>query len=114
MVANADVTLYRKRYDPDVRDDTWTHTHYTGVHWYGGTGVKLLNNRTQTGDHYTVRIFTPKALDVREGDIVVRGLHEADTPSDIAAESIEQFSVTSVLDNRRGSPCMHHWKLGGG
>lgn len=106
------VTLYRKRYDPVVREDVWSHTQYMRAHWYGGDGLKLLNNRYASDDSYIARIFTQDTIEVHLGDILALGKHEAQAPPCLS-EQVRRFTVTSVVDNRRGSPRVQHWKIGG-
>ncbi|MEG2931628.1 MAG: DUF6751 family protein, partial [Ruthenibacterium sp.] len=106
------VTLYHRQYSESVREDVWSHTQYRGVQLHGGKGVKLVNNRYVTDDSYILRIYTQERISACEGDIVVRGLHDDDTPT-AAQRAEESFRVTSVTDNRRGSARVRHWKIGG-
>ena len=106
------VTLYRKRYDATVRDSRWTNTPYLCAHWYGGTGIKLVNRRISTDDSYLVRIFTDEAIDVQPEDVLALGVQNAKTPSSLPENAL-YFTVLSAVDSRRGSKEMRHWKIGG-
>ena len=111
MIKNADITLYHKEYDPDTRGDQWGFTQYPEVSWYGGQAVSVGENGLNTADKYTVRIFTKDAVKAEAGDIVVKGMISIPITSASQLKAYEKFTVTSVQDNRRGSPGMHHWKL---
>lgn len=106
------VTLYHKRYNKAERDYTWTHTQFPRAYWYGGAGIKLLNNRYVSDDSYTVRIFTQDEIDVQINDVLVLGAHDAPMPSALP-ECAHQFTVANAIDSRRGSPSVQHWKIGG-
>lgn len=117
MLANADITLYHKEYDPMQRTDVWRRSQWPGCNWYGGRSVTVsdggLDASGQRSDVYKVRIPTGQAVQAAPGDIVVRGLFEDERPQEARRKAAESFVVTAVRDDRRGSAPLHHWKLEG-
>lgn len=133
MNTNADITIYNKWYNEDTRLDEWYKTQIPGVNWYGGQAVTVGDNGLLTANQYIVRIPLASAprgkefvspeeyaatdssvLDglwtLKNGDIVARGLVDADDPKDLARE---HFLVVGWSDNRRGSPVIQHWRIDG-
>lgn len=114
MVVNADCTIYHRTFDSKTRTDIWTPIPYPNVSWYGKQAVSVDEKGLNSANHYTVRIFTAATIPVSVGDIIVRGLvaDKVTGPPQLVAK-YECFEITAVRDNRRGSPCMQHWKLEG-
>ena len=113
MRENADITLYHKEYDPATRLDVWKRTQYKAVSWYGRQAATVGDSGLNTADAYTVRIYTGAVATVSIGDIVVRGLFDIADPKKAQKQAQAAFVVTSVSDNRRGSPRMQHWRIEG-
>lgn len=114
MIANADITIYHKAYDPASRLNVWTHTQYVGVNWYGRQQVTVGDSGLNTADSYIVRIPTSADVQVSNGDVVVKGLvSDKITGSSALTSKYMCFTVTSVGDNRRGSPALRHWRIEG-
>lgn len=112
-VANTNLTLYHKIYDPATRLDVWAATWYFGVSWHGGQAVAVEKDGLTTADKYTVRIYTDDPIAAAPGDIVCRGIFDEADPKAARRAAAESFVVTAVRDNRRGSPVLHHWRLEG-
>lgn len=133
MLANADITIFNKRYNEETRLDEWQRTLIFGVEWYGKQAVSVSDNGLLMANQYIVRIplaSAPKGKTflapekcaaqnsnalvdfwtLQSGDVVARGLVDADDPKNIPGE---HFLVTGWADNRRGSPFVQHWRIDG-
>jgi len=131
MIANADITIYNKRYNPATRLDEWRRTQISGVNWYGSQAVTVGDKGLVSASVYKVRIpadsapsgksfaapdvYKAAAADdfaalwtLQGGDIVARGLIDTADPKSITGE---HFTITGWADNRRGG--LPHWKVDG-
>lgn len=112
-IANADLTLYHRVYDPALRADRWTVTQYPGVSWHGGQAATVLQDGLKTADVYTARIYTDGHVAADLEDIVCKGLLTQADPQAARKAAAESFVVTAVGDDRRGGARLRHWRLEG-
>ena len=116
MLANADMTLYHKVYDPETRLDRWIRSQYMGVNWYAQRAVSVGGDGLNTADTLTVQIpatAAPGGFPGAVGDVVVCGLVDMEITGPAQLKGRECFVVTAVRDCRYGSPYLHHWQLEG-
>lgn len=113
MLTNADITLYHKSYNPGARLDEWISTKFHRVNWHAKQAVSVGDKGLNSADTLVVRIPTSDEIEVSPGDIVVRGLIDDRITSPAQLSLYDRFTVTAIRDNRRGSPCMHHWRIEG-
>lgn len=132
MIANADITIYNRRYDKTTRLDTWHRTIIKGVHFYVDNKVSVGDGGLNSADVYKIRIpedaecaksYIPEEeyenvdeafyWTLREDDLVVHGVCDIDIqkPADLKALSKRYCKITSWSDNRFGG--LPHWRIGG-
>lgn len=139
MIANADITIFNKRYVREDRTEKFVGTRIKGVHFYSRKGTASNEKERKTHDTYTIRI--PETADtskkkyvedmeysklddkkypgywtIQRGAIIVRGLVNLETATE--TELKQQFPdviiVTNFTDNRNQcSDYMKHWRIGG-
>ncbi len=150
MRENADITIYRKKYDHNTKDYVWSRIILKNVNWFSGKHGALSSSKY---NRFTVRVFVQNLenqfsfchdplypndntferndsmldsngfylfdengrLDVREGDVIVKNIVTYTLPS-IARENVpsyEIFNVSSVADNRTGTPYVQHYCIEG-
>ena len=113
MTTNADITIYHQVKDEKTRDWKWEPPVQYRVNWHGRQAVSIGDNGLNAADVFTVRIPGNSDVSVSVGDFVIKGLHNDADPVAVARSAAGAFKVTSVTDNRRGSPAVRHWKLEG-
>ena len=134
MITNADITIYNYYIGSD-RLPVYLETQIKGVNWYTKQEVDV-DNGLKSADNYKIRIpvdaytqrkeyidperFKALSLDeakqywtIDNGDYFVKGLHgPVQKESEIRQNNL-CGKVVSWSDNRRGSLCMQHFRLGG-
>ncbi|MEG2020806.1 MAG: DUF6751 family protein [Oscillospiraceae bacterium] len=113
MIKNSDITLYHKSYSEKARTDIWQHTQFMCVSFHGKQAVSVEKSGLNAANVYTVRIYTKQALEIANGDIIVRGLFADESPDLARKKARESFVVTAVIDNRRGSKAVQHFRIEG-
>lgn len=134
MLTNADITLYNYVETPQKQE--WIGTQIRGVSFYTKQETAAEKTGLVSQDSYQIRI--PETADTQgkyfidpdkylllsdgerenywtidNGSIFVKGLHgEIRKESDILNLPYAG-KVVSFSDNRRGSPPMHHFRIGG-
>lgn len=126
---DSDITIFNKRYSPEMRLDEWHRTQLSGVSFYGGQKTSMTDGGRVSSDVYIVRIpedtlagyvpphefnaqGAPGTWTIQSDDIIVKGLYDGDMtrPADILALD-HSFVVTNWYDNRRG--LLSHMKIEG-
>lgn len=132
MLTNADITLYNRYYNKNIRLDEYRRTVIRGVHFYVDNKVTVTTEGLRSADVYKVRI--PVSADsggavfvsardykgewgtwtLQADDYIVRGVLETEIerPAELHKEAEQVFRITSWSDNRFGS--LPHWRVGGG
>ncbi len=115
MLTNADCTIYHKVYDRAAHLDRWERTQYRGVNWYANQAATVGESGLMAADTLTVRIPVSESdtVPAAVGDIIVRGLLDADITQPKELDQHEHYTITAVRDNRRGSIFMQHWRIEG-
>ncbi|MEG0304357.1 MAG: DUF6751 family protein [Oscillospiraceae bacterium] len=113
MTKNSDITLYHKSYNEKARADIWKRAQFMCVCFRGKQGVAVEKKGLNVDNSYTVRIYTKQALEIANGDIIVRGLFADESPDLARKKARESFMVTAVIDNRRGSKAVQHFRIEG-
>ena len=139
MITNADITIYKKQYDPKTRNPYYAMYYIQGVSWYEDNKVTASAGGIVGGNIYKIRIPEEALLNgqaalksylppgeyhtlpgeeqegfwtVENGDYFCKGQgKDVEKPSDLAKQHIPYGQVHSIGDNRhRGLP---HIRLGG-
>lgn len=133
MFTNADVTLYNR---VGTTTPTFHRTHLRGVYFEDTRGQHTSKTGATVADSMLLLIptdvnaggksFTGQkafaaATDkstqwtLAEGDIVVKGIVNDDitTQSNLDKKYDTVRKITSVSDNRQGSPSLQHWEVVG-
>ena len=129
MMENADITVYNHYCDPVTKEEQWKRKQIKSVEWYGSQKVSVSDNGINSADSYTVRVplgqtggfllpekyeGAPGTWTAKAGDIVVRGLLDADIERSSELSGIShRFVMIGWTDNRRGSPRVQHIKIEG-
>ena len=133
MITNADITIYNRKYDKDVRLDIWQRTVIKGAHFYVDNKVSVGDGGLRSAAVYKIRIpedaecertYLPedeyiKAADtsdywtIQEDDIVVHGICEIEIERPAILKELHKryCKITSWSDNRFGG--LPHWRIGG-
>lgn len=115
MESNTNMTLYHKRFNPKKRLDEWDKYSIENVMWQGGKGASINKGYVQAND---ISIYIPyeqnkelEKVPFSIGDIVVKGISEGEITkqSDL---KVDNFNITTLIDNNFGSDCMKHIYLG--
>lgn len=134
MITNTDITIYNAHLRPD-KLIVYLETQIKGVNWYTKQEVQV-DNGLKSADNYKIRIPANadtqgkryidterfKSLSTEEakkywtidnGDLFVKGLHgPVQKETEIRNKGL-YGKVVSWSDNRRGSLCMQHFRIGG-
>ena len=111
MKSNTNMTLYHKRFNPKKRLDEWDKYSIENVMWQGGKGASINKGYVQAND---ISIYIPyeqnkelEKVPFSIGDIVVKGISEVEITkqSDL---KVDNFNITTLIDNNFGSDCMKH------
>lgn len=110
VITNADVTVYRRIYDPQTRYDSWEREYVPAVWWFKDEQSSVDAEGMHRADNIAIRI-PDISVQVKKEDIVVKGRCEAEivTPEDL--EGWEYCKVLSVNYNDFGDT--PHIKIGG-
>lgn len=115
METNASMTLYHKRYNPKTRLDEWDRYPIKNVMWQGGKGASINKGYERAND---ISIWIPydqnddlETVPFAIGDIVVKGIVE-DKITKQSDLKIDNYSITTYIDNDYGSSDMQHVYLG--
>ncbi len=115
MTTNSCMTLYHKRFNPEKRLDEWDRYPIENVMWQGGEGASINKGYDKAND---IKVFIPydtnKGLEkvpFSIGDIIVKGNVE----DKIAKQSdlkVENYNITTAINNVDYADKMKHWYLG--
>lgn len=115
MTTNSSMTLYHKRFNSSTRLDEWDRYPIKNVMWQGGKGASINKGYDKAND---IKVFIPyvtnKGLEkvpFSIGDIIVKGNVE----DKIAKQSdlkVDNYNITTLINNDYGSDDMKHWYLG--
>lgn len=110
VITNADVTVYRKAYDPKTRLDSWEREYVPAAWWYKSEQSSVDADGMHRADTITIRI-PDLSVKVAKEDMIVRGKCELDitTPKDL--EGLEYCKVMSANYNNFGDT--PHIRIGG-
>lgn len=133
MIANADITLYNRKYDKVTRLDVWQRTVFKDVWLYCDRKITIGDKGVNGADVYKIRIpasperestYLPEdefaqiadasnCWTLQDGDLVVKGVCdiEIDKPADLTNSRKQYCKITSWSDNRFGN--LPHWRIGG-
>lgn len=115
MTTNTGMTLYHKRFNPNTRLDEWDRYSIERVMWQGGKGASINKGYEKAND---INIFIPynenkelSKVPFSIGDIVVKDSikDEITKQSDL---KVENYNITTLINNDYGSLDMQHIRLG--
>lgn len=115
MITNSSMTLYHKRLNSSTRLDEWDRYPIENVMWQGGKGASINKGYDKSND---IKVFIP--YDTNEGlekvpfsigDIIVKGNVEDKIlkQSDL---KVDNYNITTLINNDYGSDDMKHIQLG--
>lgn len=115
MQTNSSMTLYHKNYNKKKRLDEWIKYPIENVMWQGGEGASINKGYDKAND---ITIFIP--YDKNEGlekvpfsieDIIVKGNIE-DKISKQSDLKVNNYNITTAINNNDYSNNMKHWYIG--
>lgn len=115
MTTNSCMTLYHKRFNSEKRLDEWDRYPIENVMWQGGKGASINKGYDKAND---IKVFIPydtnKGLEkvpFSIGDIIVKGSVEDKIlkQSDL---KVDNYNITTLINNDYGSDDMRHIQLG--
>ncbi|MDO5003609.1 MAG: hypothetical protein Q4E39_05235 [bacterium] len=115
MKTNSSMTLYHKDYNKKTRLDEWIRYPIENVMWQGGEGASINKGYDKAND---ITVFIPynknKELEnvpFSIGDIILKG----NIDDNITKQSdlkVNNYNITTIIDNNYGSSEMKHIQLG--
>ena len=115
MTTNTEITIYHKRFNSNTRLDEWDIYHIKNAMWQGGKGASLNKGYDKAND---VSIWLPYSkntklseIPISIGDIVVKG-NLKDKISKQSDIKIDNYNITTLVDNNYGNKNMQHILIG--
>lgn len=115
MKINSSMTLYHKDYNKKTRLDEWIRYPIENVMWQGGEGASINKGYDKAND---ITVFIPynknKELEnvpFSIGDIIVKEIIE-DNITKQSDLKVNNYNITTIIDNNYGSSEMKHIQLG--
>ena len=115
MKTNSSMTLYHKDYNKKTRLDEWIRYPIENVMWQGGKGASINKGYDKAND---ITVFIPynknKELEnvpFSIGDIIVKEIIE-DNITKQSDLKVNNYNITTIIDNNYGSSEMKHVQLG--
>lgn len=115
MKINSSMTLYHKDYNKKTRLDEWIRYPIENVMWQGGEGASINKGYDKAND---ITVFIPynknKKLEnvpFSIGDIIVKEIIE-DNITKQSDLKVNNYNITTIIDNNYGSSEMKHIQLG--
>lgn len=115
METNSSMTLYHRRYDELKDCDVWDIYFVKNVMWQGGKGASIDKGYDKAND---IKVWIPydknenlEIIPFSIGDVIVKG----DIEKKILKQSdlkVDNFNITTAINNNYGSYDMRHWYLG--
>lgn len=115
MITNSSMTLYHKRYNSNKGLDEYDRYTIDYVNWQGGKGASIDKGYEKAND---IKIWIPylKNEDLSEipfaiGDVIVKGVinDKIIKQSDL---KVDNYNITTLIDNNYGSNNMQHIYIG--
>lgn len=115
MTTNTSMTLYHKRFNPNAKLDEWDRYPIGKVMWQGGKGASINKGYEKAND---ISIFIPSnenkelnKVPFSIGDVVVKGNIE-DKITKQSDLKVDNYNITTLINNDYGSLDMQHIQLG--
>lgn len=115
MKINSSMTLYHKDYNKKTRLDEWIRYPIENVMWQGGKGASINKGYDKAND---ITVFIPynknkelKNVPFSIGDIIVKEIIE-DNITKQSDLKVNNYNITTIIDNNYGSSEMKHIQLG--
>ena len=115
MQTNSSMTLYHKNYNKKKRLDEWIKYPIENVMWQGGEGASINKGYDKAND---ITIFIPydkneelEKVPFSIGDIIVKGNIE-DKISKQSDLKVNNYNITTAINNNDYSNNMKHWYIG--
>lgn len=115
MITNSSMTLYHKIFNSKTRLDEWERYPIENVMWQGGKGASINKGYEKAND---INVYIPynnngelEKVPFSIGDIIVKGSIE----NNITKQSdlmVDNYNITTLIDNNFGSDEMKHIQLG--
>lgn len=115
MITNSSMTLYHKKFNSKTRLDEWDRYPIENVMWQGGKGASINKGYEKAND---INVYIPynsngelEKVPFSIGDIIVKGSIE----NNITKQSdlmVDNYNITTLIDNNFGSDEMKHIQLG--
>lgn len=115
MKTNSSMTLYHKDYNKKTRLDEWIRYPIENVMWQGGEGTSINKGYEKAND---INVYIPynsneelEKVPFSIGDIIVKGVVE-NSISKQSDLTVDNYNITTLIDNNFGSDEMKHIQLG--
>lgn len=115
MTTNTSMTLYHKRYNSKTRLDEWDKYSIENAMWQGGKGAGINKGYEKAND---ISVFIPydsneklKEVPFSIGDIIVKGSINIEISKQSDLE-IDNYNITTLIDNCYGNEDMWHIQIG--
>lgn len=115
MITNSSMTLYHKRFNSKTRLDEWDRYLIESVMWQGGKGASINKGYEKAND---ITVYIPyntneglEKVPFSIGDIIVKGSIE-DMIAKQSDLKVDNYNITTLINNDYGSDDMQHIQLG--
>lgn len=107
-LANDTITVFHYGWDEESGYDAWSKSVISGVSFHGDTATTVTDTGLAAASKYVIRVPTADEINVKAGDIIVKGETDATNPTELDGA----ITVVGVTDNRN-RPHGKHWKIVG-
>ena len=102
MITNTDITIFRRQYDPETRQDVWSAEYVPEAWWFRDNKASVTTDGLKTADVYTVRI-PDITVSVKRDDYIVKGEFDVEMHTVKDLNGYEKLKVTAANYNTFGS-----------
>lgn len=95
MIANTDITIYHRIYDPETRLDAWKRKYIKKAWWYYDDKSAVTTDGTKGSGSATIRI-PDISISVARGDCIVKGNCPAEIQTIKDLKAYEYIKVLGV------------------
>lgn len=101
MITNTDITIFRRQYDQEANQDTWSAEYVPESWWFRDNKASVTTDGLKTADVITVRI-PDMTVSVKRDDYIVKGFCDIEMNTVKDLNGYEKIKVTSANYNTFG------------
>lgn len=101
MITNTDITIFKRQYDSEIGQDTWSAEYVPEAWWFRDNKASVTTDGLKTADVITVRI-PDMTVSVKRDDYIVKGSCDIEMHNVKDLDGYEKIKVTSANYNTFG------------